>query len=139
MCVFFASRRRHTRFALVTGVQTCALPIYCMKQVGKAEAKILSGLERVLGRDLGATLKAIAKAEGQLEAALEAFAAAPAGLDKLRVIAGLRAMEAWERDGYGDAVRHLSRRFSKLAAGILRVRKRKRLTSSHKCAPRIPS
>src|SRR3546814_2756692 len=24
---FFASRRRHTRFALVTGVQTCALPI----------------------------------------------------------------------------------------------------------------
>src|SRR3546814_2211743 len=25
---FFASRRRHTRFALVTGVQTCALPIY---------------------------------------------------------------------------------------------------------------
>src|SRR3546814_4864613 len=26
-CVFFASRRRHTRCALVTGVQTCALPI----------------------------------------------------------------------------------------------------------------
>src|SRR3546814_10725069 len=31
MCVsfcFFASRRRHTRCALVTGVQTCALPIF---------------------------------------------------------------------------------------------------------------
>src|SRR3546814_1246437 len=27
--VFFSSRRRHTRCALVTGVQTCALPIYC--------------------------------------------------------------------------------------------------------------
>src|SRR3546814_9063593 len=28
-CVFFfSSRRRHTRCALVTGVQTCALPIY---------------------------------------------------------------------------------------------------------------
>src|SRR3546814_5382958 len=26
---FFASRRRHTRCALVTGVQTCALPIFC--------------------------------------------------------------------------------------------------------------
>src|SRR3546814_1045938 len=25
--VFFSSRRRHTRCALVTGVQTCALPI----------------------------------------------------------------------------------------------------------------
>src|SRR3546814_5477747 len=28
-CLFFvSSRRRHTRCALVTGVQTCALPIY---------------------------------------------------------------------------------------------------------------
>src|SRR3546814_6637656 len=26
-CVYFSSRRRHTRCALVTGVQTCALPI----------------------------------------------------------------------------------------------------------------
>src|SRR3546814_6098959 len=25
---FFSSRRRHTRFALVTGFQTCALPFY---------------------------------------------------------------------------------------------------------------
>src|SRR3546814_1002578 len=39
MCVFFfSSRRRHTRCALVTGVQTCALPIlwgvyhYCALQ-----------------------------------------------------------------------------------------------------------
>src|SRR3546814_946800 len=28
---FFSSRRRHTRGALVTGVQTCALPIYRKK------------------------------------------------------------------------------------------------------------
>src|SRR3546814_4132995 len=28
VCFFFSSRRRHTRCALVTGVQTCALPIY---------------------------------------------------------------------------------------------------------------
>src|SRR3546814_8063674 len=27
-CVVFSSRRRHTRCALVTGVQTCALPIW---------------------------------------------------------------------------------------------------------------
>src|SRR3546814_2344231 len=27
VCFFFSSRRRHTRCALVTGVQTCALPI----------------------------------------------------------------------------------------------------------------
>src|SRR3546814_2910674 len=28
LCVFFSRRRRHTRCALVTGVQTCALPIW---------------------------------------------------------------------------------------------------------------
>src|SRR3546814_3564348 len=27
LCFLFSSRRRHTRCALVTGVQTCALPI----------------------------------------------------------------------------------------------------------------
>src|SRR3546814_6352941 len=31
--VFFSSRRRHTRCALVTGVQTCALPIYSINPV----------------------------------------------------------------------------------------------------------
>src|SRR3546814_8206215 len=30
-CFFFSSRRRHTRCALVTGVQTCALPIYFLE------------------------------------------------------------------------------------------------------------
>src|SRR3546814_5010367 len=42
---FFSSRRRHTRCALVTGVQTCALPI-C--EVG------LSGAERRLAGGIGA-------------------------------------------------------------------------------------
>src|SRR3546814_18702017 len=32
---FFSSRRRHTRCALVTGVQTCALPIYLAHQEGR--------------------------------------------------------------------------------------------------------
>src|SRR3546814_5679739 len=35
--LFFSSRRRHTRCALVTGVQTCALPILTMISVGAAE------------------------------------------------------------------------------------------------------
>src|SRR3546814_14770264 len=36
MCLFFvSSRRRHTRCALVTGVQTCALPI-CRRRCGPA-------------------------------------------------------------------------------------------------------
>src|SRR3546814_10797973 len=33
ICVFFSSRRRHTRCALVTGVQTCALPIYPLLEI----------------------------------------------------------------------------------------------------------
>src|SRR3546814_2573192 len=33
---FFSSRRRHTRCALVTGVQTCALPIYPDLAIGAA-------------------------------------------------------------------------------------------------------
>src|SRR3546814_12380698 len=39
---FFSSRRRHTRCALVTGVQTCALPI-CLKE------KLLAALRGGLG------------------------------------------------------------------------------------------
>src|SRR6056300_1601106 len=33
VCFFFSSRRRHTRFLNVTGVQTCALPIYAIRQI----------------------------------------------------------------------------------------------------------
>src|SRR3546814_3810769 len=33
MFFFFSSRRRHTRCALVTGVQTCALPICALHQL----------------------------------------------------------------------------------------------------------
>src|SRR3546814_8571661 len=34
MFIFFSSKRRHTRCALVTGVQTCALPIYKTRRAG---------------------------------------------------------------------------------------------------------
>src|SRR3546814_1494661 len=35
-CFFFSSRRRHTRCALVTGVQTCALPIHAIQETAGA-------------------------------------------------------------------------------------------------------
>src|SRR3546814_17843154 len=38
--LFFSSRRRHTRCALVTGVQTCALPISLLIQIGKKDVLI---------------------------------------------------------------------------------------------------
>src|SRR3546814_5409373 len=49
MCLclfFFSSRRRHTRCALVTGVQTCALPIFYVmtaRAKGLNERQVLYG------------------------------------------------------------------------------------------------
>src|SRR3546814_4679335 len=58
MSFFFASRRRHTRCALVTGVQTCALPIFqhaCKQPVtlapkARAPGKYLTGLQWFLAK-----------------------------------------------------------------------------------------
>src|SRR3546814_3871779 len=50
---FFSSRRRHTRCALVTGVQTCALPISCSSVVmGSAERAVDLFAERIKERVL---------------------------------------------------------------------------------------
>src|SRR3546814_7543665 len=61
-CFFFSSRRRHTRCALVTGVQTCALPIF------KANSRKLRGFEAPL-KNVEAVRIATQKpyAEGVLE------------------------------------------------------------------------
>src|SRR3546814_10606868 len=40
---FFSSRRRHTRCALVTGVQTCALPIYITSDTISTERRGVAG------------------------------------------------------------------------------------------------
>src|SRR3546814_504164 len=41
--LFLSSRRRHTRCALVTGVQTCALPIYHLRLLLAAVALVFAG------------------------------------------------------------------------------------------------
>src|SRR3546814_2417258 len=52
ICVvfFFSSRRRHTRCALVTGVQTCALPIcgfnFVDRLIGASHERLQSELAR---------------------------------------------------------------------------------------------
>src|SRR3546814_2748583 len=51
---FFSSRRRHTRCALVTGVQTCALPIYYLFAKGTtAGASLAAGLQDALDYAIG--------------------------------------------------------------------------------------
>src|SRR3546814_130574 len=62
--VFFSSRRRHTRCALVTGVQTCALPIcFTVESANELAIALRSGKlpvplkvveEHTVGPDLGA-------------------------------------------------------------------------------------
>src|SRR3546814_6088227 len=65
--LFFSSRRRHTRCALVTGVQTCALPIFhgriehLQKMTGRNFFEIikipaLAGENDFLGREPGEVL-----------------------------------------------------------------------------------
>src|SRR3546814_14364008 len=62
---FFSSRRRHTRCALVTGVQTCALPISALQQE-LADETIL--VER--RAEVEAATEKARQAETALEAAL---------------------------------------------------------------------
>src|SRR3546814_11327517 len=42
-CFFFSSRRRHTRCALVTGVQTCALPTASCRAGGVPDPGLAGG------------------------------------------------------------------------------------------------
>src|SRR3546814_7728387 len=64
--VFFSSRRRHTRCALVTGVQTCALPIlFHSPQTGRRLALEAVGGKQAIRID-GMTLPARRDGEGRL-------------------------------------------------------------------------
>src|SRR3546814_8103847 len=48
---FFSSRRRHTRCALVTGVQTCALPISGTSAIALALTAFVAGGDHLLVAD----------------------------------------------------------------------------------------
>src|SRR3546814_13731174 len=84
---FFSSRRRHTRGALVTGVQTCALPI--LDRVGGRLQHPLAGV----GDDEVVALAAVEHREGSLAAAARLQQLAEPGDDAQRVeraLAGVR-------------------------------------------------
>ncbi|MGF1592834.1 MAG: hypothetical protein ACFCUW_06115 [Kiloniellaceae bacterium] len=96
----------------------------CTRQVGKAESRVLAGLEKEFARGLGPTLEKMAKAGADLEAGLDAFAAAPPGAEKLHGIAALRALGDWDRDAqraYNAAVRPIGRDFRRVIDSITRA------------------
>src|SRR3546814_8701558 len=82
VCFFFSSRRRHTRCALVTGVQTCALPILDRKAYDKTRSKVMKSIKTVGVVGAGAMGRGIAQI------------AAQAGLDVLLFDLNAQAIEA---------------------------------------------
>src|SRR3546814_3092609 len=80
MCLcFFSSRRRHTSCALVTGVQTCALPIFGLRaEIDPAQgAELRFGGHRITvsrdddGEAEGATILSIRRVDAVSEASEE--------------------------------------------------------------------
>src|SRR3546814_2743702 len=53
---FFSSRRRHTRCALVTGVQTCALPILHREIPVQGEIETVSEITGIYDKGKGAVV-----------------------------------------------------------------------------------
>src|SRR3546814_8979908 len=72
-CFFFSSRRRHTRCALVTGVQTCALPISQLATL----ALFALALGKVKGMDEGRYLRGVRQLEQLPAMVAEALALDP--------------------------------------------------------------
>src|SRR3546814_6150722 len=96
MLCFFSSRRRHTRCALVTGVQTCALPI--------SIAGVAEDIEALSFNKAVAKLYALV---GLLEKAPPSASRAEATRTLMRLIAPMVphvAEEAWAAAGHEGLV-----------------------------------
>src|SRR3546814_6127746 len=92
---FFSSRRRHTRCALVTGVQTCALPIWRRNRC-RTPAPLL--MTRILSAAVLAPLVLLAiHAGGLWLAAFMAAAGAVMGWEWARLCNQIGRASCWER------------------------------------------
>src|SRR3546814_9936118 len=82
---FFSSRRRHTRCALVTGVQTCALPIFRRGFAGRSSGGNRIG--KVFKRSIRGDL------QDRQETHIRYLRGAGSGKMVLFIIVGLRSEE----------------------------------------------
>src|SRR3546814_2233160 len=119
---FFSSRRRHTRCALVTGVQTCALPISTRVHIApQVHATARSDLALAGNERLGVHGLRHVVAPGQR----------------------VQSAEQVRHEGCARALAEIPRTRDELvehiAAGMTEDRKSTRLNSNHSCASRMPS
>src|SRR3546814_2304638 len=99
MCVcIFSSKRRHTRCALVTGVQTCALPILTVTHQLAAEGVTLAYGDRVIAEGLDLVVP-----PGRITAIVGANGCGKSTL--LRALARLRSEESRVGTECGSTVR----------------------------------
>src|SRR3546814_11713046 len=109
---FFSSRRRHTRCALVTGVQTCALPIY--RRIGR-NAEALAHYQHALfldpdQRHTRAELGALYIGRGQIRKAEEQLEAIDSRSEERRVgkECGSKCRSRWSPDHYKTKMKSIT-------------------------------
>src|SRR3546814_656967 len=103
VCLFFSSRRRHTRCAIVTGVQTCALPISPRCARRSAAISRPTSHDRLRMTDVAAPDSAIAAPDDESSwqrlhpatLALAVVALGPKSLNALPAVAALGFTGNW--------------------------------------------
>src|SRR3546814_2487247 len=83
MLFFFSSRRRHTRCALVTGVQTCALPIFCGHATLASGHVLMGGRTAVRFRTRQAGILSVSRDRDGYALSLPAWPTGPRPLPEL--------------------------------------------------------
>src|SRR3546814_5568034 len=92
---FFSSRRRHTRCALVTGVQTCALPISSGSQrVTQAHSDTVSGTASSNRRRVGDLMYGAAMTTRSFAALISSSMPTPGRTTAISFVALFREEEA---------------------------------------------